>query len=207
MHNLPSHCFFVVQNFTIQTFYTNRSAVTDYMTSILAPALAAQHAILNAVQLRSVNLPAANEAQIVSKLVSAQLTQTANNVRWRGCDQGRRQQYAVLFILFSCPFLLQVQRQQDVLANTTVQVGQIRQQVQLFSANQTQIAIQITQSAVAQAKRIQLSASAVAYATFRRLSSFSPNQLLQFLSYQNMRQLATAEVVMGFPGGVSSFIT
>jgi hypothetical protein len=51
------------------------------MASILKDALGAQNAVVNAVQLRRVLLPSANEAQIVSKLVSAQLTQTANNVR------------------------------------------------------------------------------------------------------------------------------
>ncbi len=43
-----------------------------------------QNAIVNSVQLRRVRLPAATEGQIVTKLVSAQLTQTANNVRG-GC--------------------------------------------------------------------------------------------------------------------------
>lgn len=165
-------------NFTIQTFYTNRTAVTDYMSLILTRAMLTQNAIVNSVQLRRVRLPAATEGQIVTKLVSAQLTQTANNV----------------------------QKQQDVVANTTVQVGQINQQVQLFSANQTQIAIQITQSAAAQAKQIQLSAAAVAYSTFRRLSGFSPDQLLQFLSFQNMRQLASAEVAIGFTAGVTPYL-
>ena len=87
-------------------FYQARGAVANIAFSLAQAALAPKGANVVGLQIGSVTLPASNEAQIVTKLVTQQASATAQNV----------------------------QAANQINAQITVLVGQINQEIALFLA-------------------------------------------------------------------------
>lgn len=156
---------------SLSDFYANRTRVAELTLLELQTAFASQYSECHDFQLRSVKLPAQNEQQIVSKLVSEQSTKTAQNV----------------------------QLQQQIVAQANVVQGEIALQVELFRANMTRQANIISQTATASAKQLRLSAEAGAYPTLATTLGFSNEELLRYLYLKSVKDMpAGTTVAVGF---------
>jgi hypothetical protein len=161
----------------ISDFYANRRTVSAIALTAVKNALGL-YAVVHDLQLRAVSLPATNEKDIIAKITSEQKTKTANNV----------------------------QKQQQVEAEITVILGQIQQEIALFTANQTQAANVVTQVANAYSKRVQLSAASVAWQNFQNILSFNNAETLRYIYLRSLQKVpAGSTLAVGFDN-VASFV-
>lgn len=140
-------------------FYTNRPMINTISFVAVRNMLLPYGVTVHDFQLRRVSLPAATESRIIGKLVSSQQAVTAANV----------------------------QQQTQINAQAGVIIGQIQQEIELYQANQTQIATVVTNRASATAKQLQLSSQSAAYQAFSQLLGFDNSELLQYLYLRNAR--------------------
>lgn len=162
----------------VDDFYARRDYINSLAFEAAAGALNPRGADVVGLQIRRVTLPADTERAIVTKLVSLQAQETAENVK------------------------------QQLLINsqTAVLVQTVQQQIDLFVNNQTQTASVVTNTAAARAKSIELTAASSAYTVFGSTLAFSNGDLLKYLQLKNVLTLPVNSTVLAQFDALSAFV-
>lgn len=165
-------------NVAVDDFYAQRAYINRLALEATTAALSPKGADVVGLQIRRVTLPADTERAIVTKLVSLQAQETAENIK----------------------------RQALINSQTAVLVQTVQQAIDLYVNNQTQTAAVVTNTAAARAKSIELQAASTAYAVFGSTLSFSNGDLLKYLQLKNVLQLPVNSTVLAQFDALSAFV-